>query len=51
VGNDEEARHALQRGTMWKEDLVFHPDLQSRMTESLTQEAILRRYQAHFDLV
>jgi hypothetical protein len=46
LDNDVEAQRISQRGTMWMEDLVFHPD--AAEDDRLIQEDILRRYTAHF---
>jgi hypothetical protein len=44
--NDEHARRIARRGSLWMQDLVFHPD--SIEDDRLVQEEILRRYMAHF---
>jgi hypothetical protein len=46
VDNDVEAQRISRRGTMWMEDLVFHPD--AAEDDRLIQEEILKRYEAHF---
>jgi len=46
VDHDEEAQRISERGTLWMEDLVFHPD--AAEDDRLIQEEILRRYQSHF---
>lgn len=46
VEHDEEARAIAQRGTLWMEDLIFHPD--AAREERLIKEELLRRYLAHF---
>lgn len=47
VDNDEKAQRIAQQGTLWMEDLVFHPD--AAEDDRLIQEEILRRYVAHFE--
>jgi hypothetical protein len=46
VEHDDEARAIAQRGTLWMEDLIFHPD--AAREERLIMEELLRRYLAHF---
>jgi hypothetical protein len=46
VENDEAARRISERGTLWMEDLVFHPDAQE--DDRWIQEEIIRRYKTHF---
>lgn len=46
LDNDDEARQISHRGTLWMEDLIFHPD--AVREETLIKEELLRRYFAHF---
>ena len=46
VDNKDEARAIAERGTIWMEDLVFHPE--ASRDDRLIKEEILRRYSAHF---
>jgi hypothetical protein len=46
VDNEEEGRRIAQRGTLWMEDLIFHPD--AARDDRLIKEELLRRYFAHF---
>ena len=46
VKNDREARAIAERGSMWMEDLAFHPD--AVRDERIIKEEILKRYAAHF---
>lgn len=46
LDNDQEAQKIAERGTLWMEDLVFHPD--AAEDDRIIQEEILRRYHAHF---
>jgi hypothetical protein len=46
VDNDETARHIAMRGSLWMEDLVFHPD--AAEDDRWIQEEIIRRYRKHF---
>lgn len=46
VENDEAAQRIAERGTLWMEDLVFHPDAEE--DDRWIQEEIVRRYKAHF---
>jgi Glycosyl transferase family 90 len=48
LDNEEEARRIAQRGTLWMEDLIFHPD--AAREDRLIKEELLRRYFAHFAL-
>lgn len=49
LDNDVEAQRISYRGTMWMEDLVFHPD--AAEDDRLIQEDMLKRYEAHFGSV
>ena len=44
--HEEEARAIAQRGTLWMEDLIFHPN--AAREERIIKEELLRRYLAHF---
>eukprot|EP00934_Nitzschia_sp_Nitz4_P009309 Nitzschia sp. Nitz4//scaffold9_size221794//45918//48437//NITZ4_001328-RA/size221794-processed-gene-0.7-mRNA-1//1//CDS//3329560947//9299//frame0 len=46
IDNDEEAQRIAERGTLWMEDLVFHPD--AAEDDRLIEEDMVRRYLAHF---
>jgi hypothetical protein len=46
VDHDDLARRIAQRGSLWMQDLVFHPE--SAEDDRLVQEGMLRRYIAHF---
>ena len=46
VDHDEAARRIAERGSMWMEDLVFHPD--AAEDDRWIQEEIIRRYRKHF---
>jgi Glycosyl transferase family 90 len=46
VEHDEHARRIAHRGSLWMQDLVFHPE--SLEDDREIQEEILRRYMAHF---
>eukprot|EP00547_Thalassionema_nitzschioides_P018622 CAMPEP_0194254364 /NCGR_PEP_ID=MMETSP0158-20130606/31981_1 /TAXON_ID=33649 /ORGANISM="Thalassionema nitzschioides, Strain L26-B" /LENGTH=414 /DNA_ID=CAMNT_0038992365 /DNA_START=49 /DNA_END=1293 /DNA_ORIENTATION=+ len=46
LDNDEKAQQISLRGTLWMEDLIFHPD--AAREETLIKEELLRRYFAHF---
>lgn len=46
IDNDEIAQRISERGTLWMEDLVFHPD--AAEDDRLIQEEMMRRYRAHF---
>jgi len=46
IENDAEAQEIAQRGRLWIEDLLFHPD--SENDEKVIVDEILRRYKAHF---
>jgi hypothetical protein len=46
VEHDKEARAIAQRGTLWMEDLLFHPN--AAREERLIKEELLRIYFAHF---
>jgi hypothetical protein len=46
IDNDEIAQRISERGTLWMEDLVFHPDAAD--DDRLIQEEMVRRYRAHF---
>lgn len=48
LDNEEEGRRIAQRGTLWMEDLIFHPD--AAREDRLIKEELLRRYYAHFSL-
>ena len=49
VEHDDHARRIAQRGSLWMQDLVFHPE--SLEDDREIQEEILRRYMAHFSPV
>jgi hypothetical protein len=44
--HDAKARWIAEQGTLWMEDLVFHPD--APQDDRLIQEEMVRRYRAHF---
>jgi hypothetical protein len=44
--NDDHARRIARRGSLWMQDLVFHPE--SHEDDRIVQEEMLRRYMAHF---
>lgn len=44
--HDAAARLISQRGTLWMQDLVFHPN--AAREERMIKEELLRRYMAHF---
>mmetsp|Transcript_20958 Transcript_20958/g.59799 ORF Transcript_20958/g.59799 Transcript_20958/m.59799 type:complete len:545 (+) Transcript_20958:1650-3284(+) len=46
MDNDEAAQRIAQRGSLWMEDLVFHPDAAEE--DRIIQEEILNRYFDHF---
>lgn len=46
VDNDDMARRIAERGSLWMEDLVFHPD--AAEDDRWIQEEIIRRYRKHF---
>jgi hypothetical protein len=46
LDNDEQAQRIAERGSLWIQDLVFHPD--ASIDDQWIQEEILRRYLAHF---
>ena len=46
IDNDDIAQRIAERGTLWMEDLVFHPDAEG--DDRWIQEEMVRRYQAHF---
>lgn len=46
VDHDEEARKIADQGSLWMDDLCFHPD--AKEDDRLIQEEMVRRYQAHF---
>ncbi len=47
VDNDDMARRIAERGSLWMEDLVFHPDAAEE--DRWIQEEIIRRYRKHFE--
>jgi len=49
IENDEAAQRIAERGTLWMEDLVFHPD--AAEDDRWIQEEIIRRYRTHFSPV
>lgn len=49
ISHDIEARRIAERGSLWIEDLVFHPD--SAEDDRWIQEEIIRRYRQHFQHV
>ena len=44
--HSDEAWQISQRGTLWMEDMIFHPD--AAREERLIKEELVRRYLAHF---
>jgi hypothetical protein len=46
LDNDEQAQLIAQRGTLWIQDLVLHPDASN--DDKRIQDEIIRRYRAHF---
>ena len=46
LDNEEQAQRIAERGSLWIQDLVFHPD--ASIDDQWIQEEILRRYLAHF---
>jgi hypothetical protein len=46
LDNDKQAQRIAERGSLWIQDLVFHPD--ASIDDQWIQEEILRRYLAHF---
>jgi hypothetical protein len=44
--HSDEAWRISQRGTLWMEDMIFHPD--AAREERLIKEELVRRYLAHF---
>jgi hypothetical protein len=46
IDHDDIAQRIAERGTLWMEDLVFHPDAEG--DDRWIQEEMVRRYQAHF---
>ena len=48
IANDDKAQRIAQRGSLWMQDLVFHPDAPS--DDNTIQDDILRRYMAHFSV-
>ena len=46
LDHDDMAQRISERGTLWMEDLVFHPD--ALEDDRLIQEEMLRRYATHF---
>ena len=44
--NDERARLIAHRGSLWMQDLVFHPD--AAHDDRLIQDEMMRRYARHF---
>jgi hypothetical protein len=46
LDNDKKAQLIAQRGTLWIQDLILHPDAAN--DEKRIQEEIIRRYRAHF---
>jgi hypothetical protein len=46
IDHDDFAQRIAERGTLWMEDLVFHPDAEG--DDRWIQEEMVRRYQAHF---
>jgi hypothetical protein len=48
LDNDKQAQLIAQRGTLWIQDLVLHPDASN--DDKKIQEEIIRRYRAHFSV-
>lgn len=46
VDHDDDARKIAERGSLWMQDLVFHPD--AAEDDKLVQEEIIRRYLQHY---
>lgn len=46
VQNDAAAQRIAERGSLWMQDLVYHPD--AAEDDKLIQEEIVRRYFKHF---
>jgi hypothetical protein len=46
LDHEEHARRIARRGSLWMQDLVFHPEASE--DDRLVQEEMLRRYAAHF---
>ena len=46
VDNDESARRIAERGSLWMQDLVYHPDAME--DDTIIREEIIRRYSQHF---
>jgi hypothetical protein len=46
IDHDDIAQRIAERGTLWMEDLVFHPDAAG--DDRWIQEEMVRRYRAHF---
>jgi hypothetical protein len=44
--HDDQARRIAQRGSLWMEDLCYHPD--ALEDDRYIQEEMIRRYMAHF---
>jgi len=48
LDHDDAAQRISERGTLWMQDLVFHPD--AAEDDRLVQEEIIRRYASHFTM-
>jgi hypothetical protein len=46
IQHDAQAQRIAQRGSLWMEDLLYHPD--AAQDERLVKEEMIRRYRAHF---
>jgi len=46
IDNDDIAQTISERGTLWMEDLCFHPDAND--DDRWIQEEMVRRYRSHF---